>query len=97
MQRLIDGDRASRRERYALGTDGLPFIGQPSDPEQHEGAVLASHCFRGPRIGAHPVTDALRRDLLARDDVALDENAADRYERVAIMSIVVDAQYGPVL
>ena len=100
MQRLVDGNRTCRRKRYALGADGLPVIGaigQPDDPEKHEGSVLASDFLRAFRIGAHPLTDTLQRHLLARDDVAFDENAADRHERVSIMGIVVDAQHGPVL
>src|SRR5262249_49808126 len=103
MQRLVDGNRASRRKRYALGADslldldGVSFIVQPDDAEKDDGSVLAAYLLGALRIGAHPLTDSLRRHLLAGDDVALDENAADRDERIPVMGIVVDAQHGPVL
>src|SRR6516225_7934231 len=93
MQRVVDGNRASRRKRYALGADGLAVIGQPGDPEKHKRSVLASHFLRALRIRAHPLTDALKRHLLARDDLSLDENAADWNVRVSVVSIVGDAQH----
>src|SRR5262252_1514538 len=53
VQRVVDGNRASRGQRHALSTDRLPVTGwargvlllavirQPDDPEKYEGAVLA--------------------------------------------------------
>ena len=82
------------------GVSGTPwaptasrFIGQPGDPEKHKRSVLASHFLCALRIGAHPLTDALQRHLLSRDDVALDENTADRNVWVSVMGIVGDAQH----
>jgi hypothetical protein len=40
MQRVVDGNGAPRRKRYALGADRFPVIGLPNDSEEREGSVL---------------------------------------------------------
>src|SRR5262249_4413275 len=103
MQRVVDGNRASRGQRHTLGTDRLPVTGrtlgvlrlavirQPDDPEKYEGPVLAQHFLGALRISAHPLAGTFQRHLFARDNITLNENAADRHERIAVMAIIVDA------
>src|SRR5262249_6123348 len=90
MQRVVDGNRASRCKRYALGADRFPVIGQPNDPKKSEGWVLPQHFLGALWIGVHPFPDAIERDRLTRDDIALDENATDRHIRVSVVGSVVD-------
>src|SRR5262249_9321857 len=103
VQRVVDGNRASRGERYALGADRfsvtrcaldvlkLSIIRHSDNTEEYEGPVLAYHFLGALRSSRYPLTDALQRHLFARDNVTLNENAADRHERIAVMAIVVDA------
>src|SRR6202030_2465077 len=46
------------------------------------------------RMRLHPFADALHRHLVLGDDVALDQHAADRRIRPAVVRIVVDAKNG---
>jgi hypothetical protein len=41
----------------------------------------------------HPLSNALHRHLLARNEFALDQHAADCTVRIAVVRIVVDAQW----
>ena len=93
MQRVVDGNRASGRKWHALASDGLAVIGQAGDPEKHKRSILAAHFLGALRIGAPPITDAIQRHFPSRDDVALDENTADRNVWVSVMGVVGDAQY----
>ena len=45
----------------------------------------------------HPVANALRRDLLARNEIAVDEHALDRAVAITVVRIEADAQRRAVL
>src|SRR5262245_56999385 len=45
----------------------------------------------------HPVANALRRDLVARDQLAVDKHALNRAKGMTVVRIEADAQRGPVL
>src|SRR5262249_17699674 len=79
------------------GTRWAPTASRSSDNpairKKHKRSVLASHFLGALRICTHPLTDALERHLRARDDVALDKNAADRNVRVSVVGIVGDPQH----
>jgi hypothetical protein len=81
-------------EASTFGGPRLAVIRQPDDPEKYEGSVLAEHFLGALRISAHPLPDAFWRHLVARDNVTLNKNAADWHEWIAVMAIVVDADYG---
>ena len=45
----------------------------------------------------HPVANALRRDFVARDEIAVDEHALDRAKAITVVRIEADAQRRAVL
>ena len=93
----VDGDGAARRQRHALRADRFALVRQSGDAEEHIGAVGGAHRrgFLGMR--GHPVANALRRHLLARDEIAFDEHALDRAVAITVVRIVADAQRRAVL
>src|SRR6516165_4157020 len=48
-------------------------------------------------MSRHPVANALHRHFFARNEIPLDEHAPDRGIGVAVVRIVVDAKWDPVL
>ncbi|CCD96483.1 hypothetical protein BRAO375_600055 [Bradyrhizobium sp. ORS 375] len=91
VQRLVDRDRAARRQRNALRPDSLVLLRQLHLAEEDVGAVHPAQLVGAFRILLHPVADALHRHLLARNDAALDQDATDRRVGMAVVGIVVDA------
>ncbi len=97
MQRLVDGDRPSRRQRDALRADRFILVGKLHFAKEHIGPVLPPQFLGAVGILIHPFPDPLHRHLIFRDDVALDQDAADRRIGVAIMCVVIDADGRAVL
>src|SRR5206468_6330247 len=91
MQRFVDRDRAARRQRHALGADRLVLVGKLHLAEENIGLVLPTQLVGLIQIFLHPLPDLLHRHLILGDDVALDQDAADRRIGIAIMGIVIDA------
>src|SRR5262249_23622221 len=88
----VDGNGAAWRQRHALRADGLALVREPGDAEEYIGAVGGPHLCAFVRMRGHPAADALRRDRVTRDVVALDEHALDRTVRIAVVRIEADAQ-----
>src|SRR5262249_9234531 len=65
--------------------------------EEHVRFVLPANLLGRVRIGFHPIANALHRHLTPVHHLLLDENAADRRVRPAIVRIVVDTKDGPIL
>src|SRR5262249_2442207 len=61
------------------------------------GAVGGAYLRGFVRMRGHPVANALRRHLLARDEIALDEHALDRAVAITVVRIVADAQRRAIL
>src|SRR4051794_13764967 len=93
----VDGDGAPRRQRHALRADRLAVVGEPGDAEEHVGAVGGA-CLRGLlRMRRRPRANALLRQILARDQIALGQYALDRAVGITVVRIVADAQRRAVL
>src|SRR4051794_31255332 len=88
----VDGDGAPRRQRHTLRADRLAVVGEPGDAEEHVGAVGGARLRGFLRMRCRPGADALLRQLLARDQVALGERALDRAVRISVVRFVADAQ-----
>ena len=97
MQRLVDRDRAARRQRNALRAHRFILVGEVHLTKEHVGAVLPPQFIGAVGILLHPLPDLLHRHLILRDDVALDQDAADRRVGIAVMRVVIDADGGAVL
>ena len=97
VQRPIDRDGAARRQANAFAADRLALVAEPGDAEEYERLVLAAQLLGLVAMLDHPLADALERHLLARHQVALDQDAADRRVGMAVMGRVVDAQDQAVL
>ena len=97
MQRLVDGDRAARRQRNALRADRFILVGEIHFAKEHVGAVLPPQFVGAVGVLLHPLPDLLHRHLILGDDVALDQDAADRRVGKAVMRVVIDADGGAVL
>src|SRR5262245_36105238 len=93
----IDRNGPARRQRHPLRAERLALVRQPGDAEEHVGAVGGANARGFIRMRGHPVAHALRRYLLARNEIALDEHALDRAEGVTVVRIVADAQRRAVL
>ena len=92
----VDGNGAARRQRHPLRANRLTLVRKPGDAEEYVGAVGGAHLRGYVRMRGHPVTDALRRDCVARDEVAV-EHALDRAIGIAVVRIKADAQRRAVL
>src|SRR5262245_30149828 len=93
----VDGNGPARRQRHPLRADRFALVRQPGDAEEHVGAVGGANASGFVRMRGHPVAHALRRYLLARNEIALDERARDRAEGITVVRIVADAQRRAVL
>ncbi len=97
MQRLVDGDRAARGQRHALRAGRFILVGEVHFTKEHVRAVLPPQFVGAVGILLHPIPDLLHRHLIFRDDVAFDQDAADRRIGKAVMRVVIDADGGAVL
>src|SRR4051812_20976377 len=93
----VDGDGAPRRQRHALRADRLAVVGEPGNAEEHVGAVGGARLRGFLRMRRRPRADALLREILARDQVALGQHALDRAVGITVVRIVADAQRRAVL
>src|SRR5262245_39282832 len=93
----INGNRAARRQWYALRADWFALVRQSGDAKEYVGVVGGAHFRSFVRMRRHPFANALHRHLLARNKIALNEHAADRGIGITVVRIVVDAQRGAVL
>ncbi len=87
---LVDRDRAPGGERHALRARCLALLAQADDAEEHEGAVLPPQLLGAVRIGTDPFADAVHRHLVARHQIALDQDPADGRIGVSVMAVVID-------
>ena len=97
-RRAVDVDAVDRDR--APGVSGTPCapgrLGvdvEPGDAEEHERLVGAAHLLGLVGILRHPLADAVHRHFLARDEVALDQDAPDRRVGMAVVGVVVDPQH----
>ena len=95
MQDAIDRDRAAGGQRNALRADRFVLVGQLHLAKEDIGLVLPPQLLCRLRVARHVVADPLHRHVLARDDVALDQDAADRRIGLAVVRIVVEAKVDP--
>src|SRR5262249_37629851 len=80
-----------------VGADRLVLVRESGDAKEYVGAVGGAHLCGFARMRGHPVTDALPRYRVARDEVAVDEHALDRAIGIAVVRIEADAQRRAVL
>src|SRR5215813_1577266 len=93
----INGNRTARRQGHTLRADWLALVCQSGNAKEYVGAVGGAHFRRFVRMRRYPFANALHRHLLAWNEIALNEHAADRGIGVTVVRIVVDAQRGAVL
>src|SRR6478609_3164031 len=93
----VDRDGAAGRQWHALRADRLAVVGEAGDAEEHVGAVGGTRLRGFLRIRRRPRADALLREILARDQIALGQHALDRAVGVTVVRIVADAQRRAVL
>jgi hypothetical protein len=65
-------------ERHPLRAGRFVLHIEPGDAKEHQRSVGAAHLLGLLGIGLHPPFDPLHRDLLARNQLALNEHAPDR-------------------
>src|SRR5262249_32871144 len=93
----INGNRTARRQGHTLRADWLALACQSGNAKEYVGAVGGAHFRRFVRMRRYPFANALHRYLLARNEIALNEHAADRGKGVTVVRIVIDAQRRAVL
>src|SRR5215470_19660346 len=93
----INGNRTARRQGHTLRADWLALVCQSGNAKEYVGAVGGAHFRRFVRMRRYPFANALHRYLLARNEIALNEHAADRGKGVTVVRIVIDAQRRAVL
>ncbi len=93
----VDGNGAARRQRHPLCADRFALVRQSGDAEEHIGAIGGAHIRSFVRMRGHPVANALRRHLRARNEIGFDEHSFDRAIAITVVRIVADAQRRAVL
>src|SRR5215471_12148738 len=92
MDALIDGNARVRSKRDPLGAGAAePRVAKRQILEEDKRSVFFHHRPRLFWMLIHPRTDRLHRDFLARDLAFLNEGAADRCVRPAVLRAIGDA------
>ncbi|SST09845.1 Uncharacterised protein [Acinetobacter baumannii] len=87
----VDGHAVAVGQRYVQRA-ARTFVAVRAQAEEHEAGIARQQLGDPLRIGLGPVADALHADLFLRHQALLDQPAADRLVRVAILVAVADAQ-----
>src|SRR5262249_59403173 len=89
----VDGDRAPRQQGHAERADrAARRIREGQLTEENEARILVEQVLDAARVGGGPGLDRLHRRLAELELAALDEEAPDRLERVAVLVGITDAQ-----